>query len=81
MAWERWDGRPGLADIHTPTLVLWGSHDRSYDWSQPEALWQGLPNSDIAVVPNCAHNIHMEKSHLFNILIEDFVTGAKFRAE
>jgi pimeloyl-ACP methyl ester carboxylesterase len=37
-AWENWDGHPGLAHIASPTLALWGSHDRSYDWSQPESL-------------------------------------------
>jgi pimeloyl-ACP methyl ester carboxylesterase len=45
-AWENWDGHPGLAHIASPTLALWGSHDRSYDWSQPESLWRGIPNSD-----------------------------------
>jgi pimeloyl-ACP methyl ester carboxylesterase len=49
-AWESWDGHPCLAHIASPTLGLWGSHDRSYDWSQPESLWRAIPNSDIAVV-------------------------------
>lgn len=72
-AWERWDGRPGLPRIEAETLVLWGDRDRSYDWSQPEALWRGIARSSLAVVPGCAHNVHMEKPALFDALLEDFV--------
>lgn len=71
-AWEGWDGRPALADITARTLVLWGSHDRSYDWSQPQALWRGIKGADLAVVPNVAHNVHLENPDLFNRLISDF---------
>ena len=72
-AWEAWDGRAGLAQISARTLVVWGSRDRSYGWSQPEALWRGISGADIAVVPNAAHNVHLEKPHIFNALIADFI--------
>jgi pimeloyl-ACP methyl ester carboxylesterase len=72
-AWESWDGRHNLHAIRCPTLVLWGSHDRSYDWLQPEALWRGIPNADLAVVPNSAHNVHLEKPAFFNALLTDFL--------
>jgi pimeloyl-ACP methyl ester carboxylesterase len=74
-AWEHWDGRAALAEIVSPTLVLWGDHDRSYGWTQPEALWRGVPDSCLAVVPGCAHNVHMEKPGLFNSLVADFLAG------
>ena len=72
-AWETWDGRGDLSAIEADTLVVWGDRDRSYGWSQPEALWRGIANSSLAVVPGCAHNVHMEKSHLFNSIIGDFL--------
>ena len=72
-AWEGWDARPWLAEIKARSLVLWGSYDRSYQWSQPETLWRTLPNADLAVVPGCAHNVHMEKPQIFNALIADFL--------
>lgn len=72
-AWETWDGRPALARIRARTLVIWGSHDRSYDWSQPEALWRGVPKADLAVIPGCAHNAHLENEVLFNLLVSDFL--------
>ena len=73
-AWENWDGRPALADIGCPSLVFWGSHDRSYGWSQPEALWRGIAGADLAVVPGAAHNVHLEKPELFNLLLADFLS-------
>lgn len=72
-AWENWDGRDHLAAIGCPTLVLWGSHDRSYNWSQPEALWRGIAGADLAVIPSTAHNVHLEKPQLFNTLVADFL--------
>ncbi|MGV8951012.1 MAG: alpha/beta fold hydrolase [Cypionkella sp.] len=72
-AWQHWDGRAALAQIRARTLVLWGSHDRSYEWSQPHALWRGIPKADLAVVPGCAHNVHMEKPQLFHALLLDFL--------
>jgi len=72
-AWQDWDGRDNLPLIRCPTLVLWGSHDRSYGWSQPEALWHGIKGADLAVVPNCAHNVHLEKPSIFNALLADFL--------
>ena len=73
-AWEHWDGRTSLASIPCKTLVIWGDSDRSYDWSQPEALWHGIPRCNLAVMPGCAHNAHMEKPFLFNAILEDFIT-------
>lgn len=72
-AWESWDGRAALSDIRARTLVIWGSRDRSYAWSQPEALWQGIKGADLAVVPNAAHNVHLEHPALFAAILSDFL--------
>ena len=72
-AMETWDGRDALSKIEHPTLVLWGDGDQSYDWQQPEALWKGIPNSKLAVMPNCGHNAHMENPNLFKTLVESFL--------
>lgn len=72
-AWEAWDGRAALADIGSETLVIWGSRDRSYDWSQPEALWRGIARADLAVVAGAAHNVHLEKPEIFNAILSDFL--------
>lgn len=72
-AMETWDGREALASIKQPTLVLWGDSDRSYGWEQPAALWNGIKNSNLAVIPNAGHNAHMEKPEIFNAIVENFL--------
>lgn len=73
-AMENWDGRAALADMTQPTLIVWGDKDRSYGWQQPEALWKGIPGSNLAVMPGCGHNAHLENPALFNSIIRDFLT-------
>lgn len=72
-AWENWEGRSQLGNIQSPTLVIWGDQDRSYGWDQPEALWHGIASCSLAVVPGCAHNVHMEKPNIFNMILGDFL--------
>lgn len=72
-AMEAWSGVAALPAITQETLVLWGDSDRTYDWSQPHALWTGLPHARLAVVPGCAHAVHLEKPALFNALLSDFL--------
>lgn len=72
-AMETWDGRAALALIKQPTLVLWGDSDRSYGWEQTAALWNGIENSSLAVLPSSGHNAHMEKPEIFNAILEDFL--------
>lgn len=74
-AWENWDGTAALASFPMPTLVIWGDGDRSYGWRQPETLWRTIPGCRLAVVPGCAHNAHMEKPEIFNLLVSDFLAS------
>ncbi|MCU0789965.1 MAG: alpha/beta fold hydrolase [Nitratireductor sp.] len=72
---ERWNGTEALSAFSMPSLVVWGDGDRSYGWRQPEALWRGIPGCRLAVVPGCAHNVHMEKPALFNAIVADFLAS------
>lgn len=72
-AMETWDGRDRLPDIRTPTLVLWGEADRSYGWPLIEALWRGIPGASLAVLPACAHALHLERPDLFHALVREFL--------
>jgi pimeloyl-ACP methyl ester carboxylesterase len=73
-AMEHWSGEEALEKIKAPTLVLWGDGDRTYPWSQPQSLWQQIPGANLAVVPGCAHAVHLEKPKLFNELLADFLS-------
>lgn len=72
-AMEMWSGEANLTKIKSRSLVIWGDGDRTYPWSQPEALWTGIENANLAVVPGCAHMVHLEKSDIFNSLLLDFL--------
>lgn len=74
-AMEIWSGLEALKGMTAPTLVLWGDRDRTYDWSQPERLWKEIAGASLAVVPGCAHAVHMEKPEIFNAILLDFLLG------
>jgi pimeloyl-ACP methyl ester carboxylesterase len=71
-AMEAWSGISNLSQIRSPSLVIWGDSDRTYQWNQPEQLWTHIPDAQLAVLPGCAHAAHLEKPHLFNAMIMDF---------
>ena len=72
-AWGKWDGRPALESISTPTLVVWGDQDKSYPRSQVDSLLDGISQSRLALMPNCAHAAHLEKPDLFHQHLSEFL--------
>ncbi|MFD2739974.1 alpha/beta fold hydrolase [Sulfitobacter aestuarii] len=72
-AMAHWDGRPALALLTMPTLVVWGDSDRSYRWLQVESLWRNLPTGELAVIPGAAHAAHLEKPALFHAILDGFL--------
>ena len=74
-AMESWSGVAALANIKSPTLVLWGDSDRAYLWPQPEQLWRSIKGAQLAVIPGCSHAVHLEKPHLFNATLRDFLAA------
>ena len=50
-----------LADIHTPTLIVWGRHDQLIDVSCADVLDAGLPNSEKWVLEKAGHVPMIEK--------------------
>lgn len=73
-AMQGWHGTDRLSEIEAETLVIWGDGDRSYPWQQIELLWNEIPRTNLAVVPGCAHAVHLEKPDIFNSLVADFLS-------
>lgn len=73
-AMQAWTGENYLPEIKAETLILWGDRDRSYLWPQTENLWRTIPNSHLAVIPGCAHAVHMERHEMFNRLVDEFLS-------
>ena len=72
-AMRDWSGIDHLPAISVPTLIIWGDHDRTYGWPQIERLWTTIPQSRLAVLPDCAHAVHLERPALFNGLVREFL--------
>lgn len=72
-AMESWDGREHLGQITQATLVIWGECDRTYGWPQIEMLWRSIPRASLAVLPACAHALHLERNTLFCTLLIEFL--------
>ena len=76
-AMKDWSGTDALPNIASETLVLWGDGDRTYPWSQTQLLWETIRDSQLGVVPHCAHAVHMERPALFNALVNDFLDNVR----
>ena len=74
-AMRGWSGTENLLNIRSKTMIIWGDHDRKYLWGQTEMLWHAIADTNLAVIPGCAHAAHLEKPNLFNALLDDFLTA------
>ncbi|MEM6387574.1 MAG: alpha/beta hydrolase [Pseudomonadota bacterium] len=72
-AMEHWSGVSALKSITTPTLIIWGDRDRSYNWPQIEELWRSIPKSSLCVLPNCSHLAHLEEPKIFERVLSKFL--------
>lgn len=73
-AMQGWRGANLLHEIKPETLVIWGDGDRTYPWQQTQLLWHDIPHARLAVVPNCAHAVHLERADVFNLIVADFLS-------
>lgn len=74
-AMQGWRGDGFLPQIRPATLVIWGDKDRTYPWLQTETLWRNIPQASLAVVPHCAHAVHLERPEVFNLLVGEFLSA------
>jgi pimeloyl-ACP methyl ester carboxylesterase len=66
---------PGeLRDITTSTLVMAGDDD-AVTLEHTVALYRGLANAELAVVPGTSHLLVVEKPALCNTILVDFLTA------
>lgn len=72
-AMQKWSGANRLSTIQNECLIIWGDKDRTYNWAQVETLWKTIPDTRLAVVPDCAHAVHSEAPEIFNRIVDRFV--------
>ena len=74
VAMKNWSGIENLKNIKNETLIIWGDQDRAYNFNQVETLNDNIPNSDLKIIKDCSHNVHLEKPEEFNA-VEEFLKG------
>jgi pimeloyl-ACP methyl ester carboxylesterase len=60
-----------LESITAPTLILAGDHDLIRD-EHTVAIFQHIPNSQLAILPNATHMVPYDDPALFNATVERF---------
>jgi len=73
VAMKNWSGIKNLKNIKNETLIVWGDHDKAYNFNQVETLNNNIPDSDLKVIKDCSHNVHLEKPGEFNRVVEEFL--------
>jgi len=67
------DQRETLRSVSTPTLVMVGEQDLGTPVSSAQYIHQRIKSSTIKIIPDAAHFVQMEQSHMFNHAILAFI--------
>ena len=73
IAMKNWRGYENLKNIKNDTLIIWGDKDVSYNFEQVDALNKNIPNSELIIIKNCSHNVHLEKPEEFNRIVLSYL--------
>ena len=73
VAMKNWNGLDNLKNIKSKTLIIWGDHDKSYNFDQVDILNKNIQNSELKIFKGCSHNAHLEKPDEFNNCLKDFL--------
>src|SRR3954470_3365968 len=74
------DYRPKLSEVDKPTLVVVGEHDRTTTPRAARVLHDGIPNSELVVIPAVGHMSFVEKSEPYLTAVRRFLSGVAIRA-
>ena len=74
IAMKNWRGFENLKNIINETLIIWGDKDVSYNFEQVDTLNKNIPNSDLAILKGCSHNVHLEKPQEFNKIVLNYLS-------
>ncbi len=72
-AMAAWNISARLPEINCPTLVICGDHDASCSPKESYRIWSGIRNAQLCIVPDCAHNVHLERPHIFVPIVREFL--------
>ena len=68
-----YDTRPRLGELHMPTLILAGRHDRVCSLNQARLMQQGISGARLVIFEESGHMPQMEESARYIQTVRDFV--------
>ena len=68
---DRW--RERLGEIELPTLIFWGSEDRTFPLEQGRAMRARIANSRLVVLEGARHPCYLDRPEEFHRQLIDFV--------
>jgi proline iminopeptidase len=74
------DYRPKLGSVRKPTLIVVGEHDRTTTPRAARVLHEGIPNSELVVIPDAGHMSFVEKSVPYLTPVRRFLSGVAVQA-
>ena len=82
IAWSKWfnDKLPRhLGRVQTPSLILWGTHEKLFPVALAQKYADALPHATLQLFDDCGHMVPFENPTEFAKAIVEFVerTGAK----
>ena len=74
------DYRPKLGGVGKPTLILVGEYDRTTTPRAARVLHEGIPNSELVVIPDAGHMSFVEQSEPYLTAVRRFLSGVAVQA-
>ena len=68
------DYRPKLGGVGKPTLILVGEYDRTTTPRAARVLHDGIPGSELVVIPDAGHMSFVEQPDLYIAAVRRFLT-------
>jgi pimeloyl-ACP methyl ester carboxylesterase len=65
-----------MAQVHTPTLLVWGRQDAIVPLNCGALYQQAIPGSRLVVIDNCGHAPQVEKPQAFLDAVVPFLTAS-----
>lgn len=78
-AMRGFDRQAALAEIHVPTLLVAGQHDRITAPEDMQRMADAIAGADLATLPGVGHLPHLEAPDEFGELLVDFLRNARAR--
>jgi pimeloyl-ACP methyl ester carboxylesterase len=70
------DLMPLLPRIKSPTLLVWGEHDRDVPLSAAKVMVQLIPGAQLVVFENAGHFAYLDQFNRFRLLVGRFLRAA-----